>query len=78
MVIYAPVAQLDRASDSDSEGRAFESRQAHHTQKHRHVFVDVFVCFYALNQYKILCRIFVPTPKNNKKRLFVKSWGEKS
>ena len=27
---YAPVAQLDRASDSDSEGRAFESHQAYH------------------------------------------------
>ena len=27
---YAPVAQLDRVSDSDSEGRAFESRRAHH------------------------------------------------
>ena len=25
---YAPVAQLDRVSDSDSEGRAFESHQA--------------------------------------------------
>ena len=28
--IYAPVAQLDRVSDSDSEGRAFESHQAYH------------------------------------------------
>ncbi len=27
---YAPVAQLDRVSDSDSEGRAFESHQAYH------------------------------------------------
>ncbi len=26
--ISVPVAQLDRASDSDSEGRAFESHQA--------------------------------------------------
>ena len=26
---HAPVAQLDRVSDSDSEGRAFESRRAH-------------------------------------------------
>ena len=30
-VKYAPVAQLDRVSDSDSEGRAFESHQAYHT-----------------------------------------------
>ena len=28
---YALVAQLDRASDSDSEGRWFESSQARHT-----------------------------------------------
>ena len=27
--IYVPVAQLDRVSDSDSEGRAFESHQAY-------------------------------------------------
>ena len=26
---YVPVAQLDRASDSDSEGRAFESHRAY-------------------------------------------------
>ena len=26
---YVPVAQLDRVSDSDSEGRAFESHQAY-------------------------------------------------
>ena len=26
---YAPVAQLDRVSDSDSEGRAFESHRAY-------------------------------------------------
>ena len=26
----APVAQLDRVSDSDSEGRGFESRRAYH------------------------------------------------
>lgn len=29
MGAYASVAQLDRASDSDSEGRGFESRQMH-------------------------------------------------
>ena len=30
-VVDAPVAQLDRVSDSDSEGRAFESHQAYQT-----------------------------------------------
>ena len=29
-ITFASVAQLDRASDSDSEGRGFESRQMHH------------------------------------------------
>ena len=28
-ITFASVAQLDRASDSDSEGRGFESRQMH-------------------------------------------------
>ena len=28
-LIYVPVAQLDRVSDSDSEGRAFESHRAY-------------------------------------------------
>ena len=28
--IHAPVAQLDRVSDSDSEGRAFEPRRVYH------------------------------------------------
>ena len=27
--VYVPVAQLDRVSDSDSEGRAFESHRAY-------------------------------------------------
>lgn len=31
--LYASVAQLDRASDSDSEGRRFDSCQAHHVFK---------------------------------------------
>lgn len=30
---YVPVAQLDRVSDSDSEGRGFESRRAYHIKK---------------------------------------------
>ena len=30
---FASVAQLDRASDSDSEGRRFDSCQAHHVFK---------------------------------------------
>ena len=29
IIIYVPVAQLDRVSDSDSEGRAFESHRAY-------------------------------------------------
>src|SRR3546814_3831876 len=29
--LHAPVAQLDRASDYESEGRAFESLRVHHS-----------------------------------------------
>ena len=29
-ILYAPVAQLDRVSASEAEGRAFESRRVHH------------------------------------------------
>ena len=32
---YAPVAQLDRVSDYESEGRGFESLPAHQTMKIR-------------------------------------------
>ena len=32
-VKYVPVAQLDRVSDSDSEGRRFESCRAYQTKK---------------------------------------------
>ena len=36
MLMYAPVAQLDSASDSDSEGRWFESSRAYQKSgKHR-------------------------------------------
>ena len=38
---YAPVAQLDRASDSDSEGRAFEPHRAYQS---RHGFHGGIFC----------------------------------
>ena len=50
--ISAPVAQLDRVSDSDSEGRAFESHQAHQIKSKRQEVRDkkllplVFLHFY--------------------------------
>ena len=39
---YVPVAQLDRVSDSDSEGRKFESCRAYHvrTSSHRSVSAE--------------------------------------
>ena len=42
---YAPVAQLDRVSDSDSEGRWFESSRAYQKERHdeNRVFLFVFV-----------------------------------
>ena len=33
--LYVPVAQLDRVSDSDSDGCRFESCQAHHVKSYR-------------------------------------------
>ena len=46
---YAPVAQLDRASDSDSEGRAFEPHRAYQS---RHGFHGGI--FFASNNIKVL------------------------
>ena len=40
LMFYVPVAQLDRVSDSDSEGRAFESHRAY--QKKRLVTTSRF------------------------------------
>ena len=40
---YAPVAQLDRVSDYESEGRGFESLPAH--QGHLHLQVTFFVYY---------------------------------
>ena len=48
-VVDAPVAQLDRVSDSDSEGRAFESHRAYHdgvTKKMSHHFFQ-YSCGFA-------------------------------
>ena len=45
---HGPVAQLDRVSDSDSEGRAFESRrvrQKKHLQNRRCFFVSEILGF---------------------------------
>lgn len=41
---YALVAQPDRASDSDSEGRWFESSQARHTAPAAVCSAGVFLC----------------------------------
>lgn len=41
-VKYAPVAQLDRVSDSDSEGRAFESHQAYQLEALNQIFGSGF------------------------------------
>ena len=40
--ILASVAQLDRASDSDSEGRRFDSCQAHQWETNAFAFVFAF------------------------------------
>ena len=40
---YAPIAQLDRVSPSEGEGRAFESHWVHHS--FYILFYDIFQCF---------------------------------
>ena len=40
---YAPVAQLDRALDSDSKGRWFESSRAHHVAASGLPFAAIFL-----------------------------------
>ena len=51
---YAPVAQLDRVSDSDSEGRAFESHRACQKPCNARLCIadcsiaELFVCFRAV------------------------------
>ena len=60
-VKYAPVAQLDRVSDSDSEGRAFESHQAYQSRasarKSRSGFL-LYLWFYARIMAGILFVLF--------------------
>ncbi len=50
-----PIAQLDRASDSDSEGRRFESFWARHMQKvsaQRVLFSFLWCTIYSYNAWK--------------------------
>ena len=50
--VYVPVAQLDRASDSDSEGRAFESHQVHQKKTSEDVFLFYFTLQAVLHYIK--------------------------
>ena len=43
---YAPVAQLDRVSDYESEGRGFESLPAHQVKSYIQSNLDVAFTFY--------------------------------
>ena len=48
ILAYMPVAQLDRVSDSDSEGRAFESHRAYHPFPRfsgKGIFLSFFLCY---------------------------------
>ncbi len=49
---YPPVAQLDSAADSDSEGRGFESLRA--DQKRQTCFSGLFVSFLSHEQSNIM------------------------
>ena len=62
---YAPVAQLDRALDSDSKGRWFESSRAYHivlmkdaTQKIRYDSTGFFCSIALLSLEKLKNRAF--------------------
>ena len=55
----ASVAQLDRASDSDSEGRRFDSCQAHHVFK---PFEAIRTAVFMLENI-ILCAVCAPLKK---------------
>ena len=50
---YAPIAQLDRASDSDSEGRAFESHWACHEKSVLKFSVRFFQRYKFLTEFAI-------------------------
>ena len=58
---YAPVAQLDRALDSDSKGRWFESSRAYHMNETR--FSNIFIekrVFHVLKALKDQGFFFLP------------------
>lgn len=74
IILYVPVAQLDRVSDSDSEGRAFESHQAYQTQQSKSeandkkVVMGSDLCYIDHNH---LCGI-LRKQKSSQKRLLLK------
>ncbi len=63
---YAPVAQLDRASDSDSEGRAFEPHRAYQS---RHGFHGGIFCVQAISNKTVQNRF------PHKRFLFITGWS---
>ena len=56
---FASVAQLDRASDSDSEGRRFDSCQAHHVFKPFEAVRRLFI----MPSNTSLCAVCAPLKK---------------
>ena len=54
--MYAPVAQLDSASDSDSEGRWFESSRAYHVAASAISLAATFLCHRALVLLRLLSK----------------------
>ncbi len=63
---YAPVAQLDRVLDSESKGRAFESRRVHH------LFQPSFLTF-RLNSPTFLKMVIIAMGWPGEK-LYIKMW----
>ena len=54
-VIYLPVAQLDSASDSDSEGRRFKSFRAGQTEQGAAQLCPVLVLLYPIGAEPLQC-----------------------
>jgi hypothetical protein len=51
-VHHGPVAQLNRASDSGSECRGFESHRGHHKHRQAAIIKRLGDCFYAIDIVK--------------------------
>ncbi len=74
MGAYASVAQLDRASDSDSEGRGFESRQMHQKKRAGQAQTDLHVFIIIPSYQNGVCIALVSRSEHHSQAVEV-PWG---